>query len=432
MVKILCLGNEFIEDDSLAKKVGELLKEKYDVINVNDCFQLISLLNENEDLIILDVVKGLSEVKLISVDDLQSDSILSAHDFDAGFVFKLIDKPVKIIGIPMTGNVKEICKKVEGMIEEEKFPEKMKRNFTWKEHSPFVYEDVRMQKDLELMKKVLSDNSKTYKDIGDLSEKYILIILKNIYGKDVEKIKESNNVSPDFDLKLGNESIKIENKAISPQLSFDEIVFSLSKEYPDILKSKFFDCKPCNVHLDDYERIKEKIIEVIKNNCINQEVRLKFKKKYTINIRDNKSGNGVIVGGALINPDSGIWSQISSKEKQIQKADILSIVMLNKFIYGDGLYKSFFPVTFDEQTNQNILNYSYNPWGKISHLKSVIIVYPAQKEVFYIYNPDKNISLNLKEVNKFKEGFEKQGFIFHKMDKNSYFSNEELINFLKK
>src|SRR3989339_347209 len=138
---------------------------------------------------------------------------------------------------------------------------------------------------------------------------------------------------------------------------------------------------------------------------------LKFKKKYTINIRDNKSGNGVIVGGALINPDSGIWSQISSKEKQIQKADILSIVMLNKFIYGDGLYKSFFPVTFDEQTNQNILNYSYNPWGKISHLKSVIIVYPAQKEVFYIYNPDKNISLNLKGVNKF----------FKKVDLNNLF-----------
>lgn len=108
MVKILTLGNEFIADDSLAKKVGEKLKSGFVIINIKDSFQLMTELNKSEESIILDVVEGLSEVKEIKIEQLRNDSIISAHDFDAGIVLKLLGKDVKIIGIPMIGDVEEI------------------------------------------------------------------------------------------------------------------------------------------------------------------------------------------------------------------------------------------------------------------------------------------------------------------------------------
>lgn len=118
IIRILILGNEIIPEDSLAKKLGEKLKKDFEVINVKDSFQLMSLLNENNEgeIILLDVVKNLQEVKVIGVDDLKNDSILSAHDFDAGYVLKLIDKDFKIIGIPQRGNDEEILGEVKGLI----------------------------------------------------------------------------------------------------------------------------------------------------------------------------------------------------------------------------------------------------------------------------------------------------------------------------
>lgn len=113
MHRILCLGNEFVEEDSLAKEIGNLLGKKgYDVVNIKDSFELMSLLNSENDFIILDVVQGLKKVKEISVEDLRQDNILSAHDFDAGYVLKLINKEVRIIGIPQSGDVEEIMEEV--------------------------------------------------------------------------------------------------------------------------------------------------------------------------------------------------------------------------------------------------------------------------------------------------------------------------------
>lgn len=112
MKKILALGNEFIKEDSLAKDIADLLKEDLNIINIKDSFQLIDELRSNDDIIILDVVKGLDKVKLINPEDLKIDSISSVHDFDAGFIIKLINKDIKIIGIPMIGDINEIKNQV--------------------------------------------------------------------------------------------------------------------------------------------------------------------------------------------------------------------------------------------------------------------------------------------------------------------------------
>ena len=117
--KILCLGNEFIEEDSFALKVGEqLLKELPNIhfIKVKDSFQLMEFLNVYDDVAILDVVSGLKEVKILGVDDLQENKIMTAHDFDSGFVMRLFEnKSLRIIGMPMKGNInstKENVKKL--------------------------------------------------------------------------------------------------------------------------------------------------------------------------------------------------------------------------------------------------------------------------------------------------------------------------------
>ncbi len=108
MVKIVCLGNEFLKEDCFAKEVGILLEDYYDVINIKDSFELVSIVSSGEDFIILDVAQGLEEVVILKLDDLRGDSIVSAHDLDAGFVLKLLDVDIDIIGIPMSGDAEQI------------------------------------------------------------------------------------------------------------------------------------------------------------------------------------------------------------------------------------------------------------------------------------------------------------------------------------
>jgi len=116
MVKIICLGNEFIEGDSFAKSVGKKLRDDFKVINIKDSFQLMGILNGEGDFVLLDVVEGLEKVCFIKVEDLRSDAILSAHDFDAGYVLKLLGEDVKIIGIPMSGDLGSVREKVVELI----------------------------------------------------------------------------------------------------------------------------------------------------------------------------------------------------------------------------------------------------------------------------------------------------------------------------
>jgi len=120
--KILTLGNEFIESDSLAIKVANTLKKEnpnLEFIHIKDTFKLMEILKEeNSQITILDVAQNLTEPKLLNINDLQVNSITTAHDLDAGFVLKLLgnNKNIKIIGIPINGSEKEIKKKVKELI----------------------------------------------------------------------------------------------------------------------------------------------------------------------------------------------------------------------------------------------------------------------------------------------------------------------------
>ncbi|MGV8152559.1 MAG: hypothetical protein ACP5OG_05750 [Candidatus Nanoarchaeia archaeon] len=118
-MKILCLGNEFIKEDSFAKEIGkELEKQGYFIINIKDSFELIEELTKlkQEKKLILDVVEKIKNVKELRTEDLRQDAIVSAHDFDAGFVLNLINSDVKIIGIPQEGDIGNILKEVKDFL----------------------------------------------------------------------------------------------------------------------------------------------------------------------------------------------------------------------------------------------------------------------------------------------------------------------------
>lgn len=112
VIKILCLGNEFISDDSFAKKIAKELEHEFrefEWIYLKDTFELMEVLQDIRDddkLIVIDVVEELKEVRNIGIDELSENSILSLHDFDSGFLFKLLgeNKHLKIIGLPKDGD----------------------------------------------------------------------------------------------------------------------------------------------------------------------------------------------------------------------------------------------------------------------------------------------------------------------------------------
>ena len=116
--KILCLGNEFVKEDSFAKEVGkELTLEGYKIIDIKDSFQFMEELNSSDNFVILDVAKGIKEVKTIRVEDLSVNKIITSHDLDAQFILKLFNnKNVKIIGIPYQRNVREVKNKLKSLL----------------------------------------------------------------------------------------------------------------------------------------------------------------------------------------------------------------------------------------------------------------------------------------------------------------------------
>jgi len=121
MKKIYVFGNEFFEGDEVAKNLAKQIN--------NSNFEFIfaespnEILNASDDLIILDVVKGINEVKLLeNIDNLVLENSVTCHDLDLGFYLKLMKSTgkiteVKIIALPYgNSNYAELKIKVEDIL----------------------------------------------------------------------------------------------------------------------------------------------------------------------------------------------------------------------------------------------------------------------------------------------------------------------------
>ena len=115
-MKVYVFGTENLENDSGALQVA---KEIMSMVRVDGIEFVIVKPNEDlpfddgQNLVIMDVVEGLTEVKLISDPELEKVVLpprTTAHDFDLGFQLKYLRKlgklgQVKIIGLPMTSKI---------------------------------------------------------------------------------------------------------------------------------------------------------------------------------------------------------------------------------------------------------------------------------------------------------------------------------------
>ena len=113
-MKVYVFGNEDISDDNRTFKVVKKLEEefhsiKFKFVKPNEDLPFI----DEKDIIILDTVEGIDKTTLISDEKIENFILsprASVHDFDLGFQLRYLKKlgklgKVKIIGIPMTGNL---------------------------------------------------------------------------------------------------------------------------------------------------------------------------------------------------------------------------------------------------------------------------------------------------------------------------------------
>ncbi|MFH1544926.1 MAG: hypothetical protein ABIE23_02440 [archaeon] len=110
MKKVFVFGNPLLEKDSIALKAGKELEKElkgmefYFIHEPEEMDELSE--REWKELVILDAVEGIKEVRIIPLEKLVKERKVTAHDLDLGFYLQLKKKlgelkEVKIIGIPM-------------------------------------------------------------------------------------------------------------------------------------------------------------------------------------------------------------------------------------------------------------------------------------------------------------------------------------------
>jgi Ni,Fe-hydrogenase maturation factor len=115
MREVLCFGNEFLEEDSLALQVVKELKVQGFEFTV--CNSPESILN-HEEVVVLDVAEGIKNVTLIDgINQLKTNRSVTMHDLDIGFFLKLSKKvgnlkKVRIVALPQKGKKEEIKKQL--------------------------------------------------------------------------------------------------------------------------------------------------------------------------------------------------------------------------------------------------------------------------------------------------------------------------------
>lgn len=111
MTRVYVFGNEYLEGDGLALSMAKDLELDY--VHCHNPDDMLESMENDENILILDVVKNISKPIIIDdVSTLKVHNIVSMHDFDVGFFLNMMSsigmaKDIKIIGIPMHGDVEE-------------------------------------------------------------------------------------------------------------------------------------------------------------------------------------------------------------------------------------------------------------------------------------------------------------------------------------
>jgi len=117
MLAVLCFGNPHLTGDSMALEVGRALGRGIAGAEFVECGLDVGFLDEyaGRDFLVLDVVKGITEVRFVSPGELRTVRTATAHDLDVGFYIRLLEKEgkhVRVLGIPDGMDKKEASSQV--------------------------------------------------------------------------------------------------------------------------------------------------------------------------------------------------------------------------------------------------------------------------------------------------------------------------------
>lgn len=104
MLKVLCFGNPHFGQDRVALDVGKMLSGSVPGTEFVFCGMDESCLDSAEDgTVVLDVARGISEVRFLKTEELAQSRSVTAHDIDVGFYIRMLEKEGKrlvLLGIP--------------------------------------------------------------------------------------------------------------------------------------------------------------------------------------------------------------------------------------------------------------------------------------------------------------------------------------------
>ncbi len=127
--RIYVFGNPLMQKDTVALNLAEEIKGELKDFE----FKVVESLDDVEggdllDLWIMDAAEGLREVKVIeNLEELETNPVLSGHDFDLGLELKLWKKlgklgKTKIIGLPSKANPQELAEIVKNLLYKHQSP----------------------------------------------------------------------------------------------------------------------------------------------------------------------------------------------------------------------------------------------------------------------------------------------------------------------
>ena len=105
MVKVYCLGNKYVSEDSMALMFVNQIIGDFEFLEYNPDIK--------GDIMILDVCKGIDAMQILDFDKFLERHPVTAHDFDIGMELKLLQATgqinnVQVIAIPFGWNYDQV------------------------------------------------------------------------------------------------------------------------------------------------------------------------------------------------------------------------------------------------------------------------------------------------------------------------------------
>ena len=250
-------------------------------------------------------------------------------------------------------------------------------------------------KDLEGMKNFIHENAEVPKEnIGELGEQFTKALFKDV------DIKKNTPPLPDFTIILNKNAFSLETTVIGKiYRDPSEIFYDACKEIENKnLASEYsMSVDPYNIRREDEELFKEGLKEILNKPKNNRFEHRKFPIKadkidYTVEFEKMGTEITLLTSGTIDNPASNLINTLTKKgkNKQIEKSDILFLIILNDLIEKefellDVLYK---PISVGinvlEKGSENKFITQYRLEETVwfnTRLKCVIAVYLGNKNV---------------------------------------------------